>query len=76
LFHFETNEPAEADSMIGMKMNQSTLPPLMPGDQLWGIYYTDREYARVAGDPLLGVVAASTKTDAEEGAIRQGLPDS
>jgi hypothetical protein len=59
----------------GMKTNQFMCPPLKPGDQLWGIYYTDREYARVTGDPLLGVVAAPTKAAAEEAAIRQGVPD-
>ncbi len=59
----------------GMKTNQFMLPPLKPGDQLWGIYFTDREYAREMGDPLLGVVAAPTKTAAEETAVGQGLPD-
>jgi hypothetical protein len=59
----------------GMKTNQFMCPPLKPGDQLWGIYYTDLEYAHVTGDPLLGVVAAPTKAAAEEAAIRQGLPD-
>jgi hypothetical protein len=62
--------------MPGMKMNQSTLPTPKPGDQLWGIYFTNREYAREMGDPLLGVVAAPTKTAAQEEAIRQRLPDS
>jgi hypothetical protein len=61
--------------LVGMKMNQIMLPPVKPGDQLWGIYYTDREYARVMGDPLLGVVAAPTKIAAEETAVQQGLPD-
>lgn len=56
-------------------MNQFTLPTPKPGERLWGIYYTDREYARELGDPLLGVVAALTKTAAEETAVRQGLPD-
>jgi hypothetical protein len=58
-----------------MKTNQFMCPPLNPGDQLWGIYYTDREYARATGDPLLGVVAAPTKAAAEEAAVRQGLSD-
>jgi Cu2+-containing amine oxidase len=58
-----------------MKTNQFMCPQLKPGDQLWGIYFTDREYARLTGDPLLGVVAAATKTAAEEAAVRQGLPD-
>jgi hypothetical protein len=59
----------------GMKTNQFMCPPLNPGDQLWGIYYTDREYARFTGDPLLGIVAAPTKAAAEEAAVRQGLSD-
>jgi hypothetical protein len=58
-----------------MKTNQFMCPPLNPGDQLWGIYFTDREYARITGDPLLGVVAAPTKGAAEEAAVSQGLPD-
>jgi hypothetical protein len=61
--------------MAGMNMNQSTLPTPNPGDQLWGIYFTDREYARKVGDPLLGVVAAPTKIDAEKEAVRRRLPD-
>jgi hypothetical protein len=59
-----------------MKTSQSILPTPKPGEQLWGIYYTDREYSRNMGDPLLGIVAAPTKAAAEEAAIRQGLPDS
>lgn len=31
----------------------------------WGIYYRDREYARVAGDPLLCIVEAESKNEAE-----------
>jgi hypothetical protein len=59
--------------MAGMKMNQSTLPTPKPGEGLWGIYFTDREYARIIGDPLRAVVAAPTKTAAEESALRLGL---
>lgn len=43
------------------------------GKQLWGIYYTDREYARVMGDPLRTVVEAPTKLAAEEVAARLGF---
>jgi len=32
-----------------------------PGNQLWGIYHTDREYAREHGDPLRTVIEAPTK---------------
>jgi hypothetical protein len=56
-----------------MNMNQSMLPTPRPDDQLWGIYFTDREYAREMGDPLRAVVAATTKIAAEEAATRLGL---
>ena len=40
----------------------NTLPTRTPkaGNQLWGIYHTDREYARELGDPLRTVVEAPT----------------
>jgi hypothetical protein len=41
--------------------------------QLWGIYYTDREYARPLGDPLRTVVEASSKRAAEEAAGKLGF---
>jgi hypothetical protein len=44
-----------------------------PGDRLWGIYYTDREYARLLGDPLRTVVEAPTKLAAEEIAGKLGF---
>ena len=44
-----------------------------PGTQLWGIYHTDREYARVHGDPLRTVIEATTKLAAEEQAARLGF---
>jgi len=44
-----------------------------PGNRLWGIYYTDREYARLLGDPLRTVVEAPTKLAAEKAAGRLGL---
>ena len=50
-----------------MKANQSL--------QLWGIYYTDREFAREMGDPLRTVVEACSKTAAEEEAARLGFYD-
>jgi hypothetical protein len=46
-----------------------------PGNQLWGIYYTDREYAREIGDPLRTVIEAPTKLAAEEAAMRLGFGD-
>ena len=45
------------------------------GDQLWGIYHADREYARVMSDPLRTVVEAPTKLAAEEAAARLGFGD-
>lgn len=39
----------------------------------WAIYYRDREYAREQGDPLLGMVEAETKEQAERLACAQGL---
>ena len=46
-----------------------------PRRQLWGIYYTDREYAREVGDPLRTVVEAPSKIAAEEAAARLGFGD-
>src|SRR5439155_19502180 len=51
----------------------STTAPSGPGNQLWGIYYTDREYARLLGDPLRTVIEAPTKRAAEEAAGKLGL---
>jgi len=53
----------------------STTATLKPGNQLWGIYNTDREYARVMGDPLRTVVEAPTKLAAEEAAARLGFSE-
>jgi len=46
-----------------------------PGNHLWGIYYTDREYAREVGGPLRTVIEAPTKLAAEEAAMRLGFGD-
>jgi hypothetical protein len=54
-------------------MNKTTV--LKPGNQLWGIYHTDREYAREVGDPLRTVVEAPSKLIAEETAARLGFGD-
>ena len=48
---------------------------LASGNQLWGIYYTYREYAREIGDPLRTVVEAPTKIAAEGVAARLGFGD-
>ena len=48
---------------------------LAPNNQLWGIYYTDREDAREMGDPLRTVVDTTTKTADEEAAARLGFGD-
>jgi hypothetical protein len=76
LFHFVTKQLPENAWMTGMSTNESVLPIPKPEEQLWGIYYTDREYAREIGDPLLGIVAAPTKAAAQVAAFNQGLPDS
>jgi hypothetical protein len=56
-------------------MNRTpTLTP-QPGNRLWGIYHTDREYAREQGDPLRIVVEARTKIAAEELAAHLGFSD-
>ena len=44
-----------------------------PGSQLWGIYHTDREYARESGDPLRTTIEAPTKIAAEEAAAKLGF---
>ena len=41
----------------GMKINQFMPLTLKPGEQLWGIYFTDREYARVMGQPVSPVMS-------------------
>ena len=53
----------------------STTTTLKPGNQRWGIYHTDREHARVMGDPLRTVVEAPTKLAAEEAAARLGFSE-
>src|SRR5256885_13215427 len=54
----------------------STTATPSQGNQLWGIYYTDREYARLLGDPLRTVVEAPTKRAAEEAAGKLGFESS
>lgn len=51
----------------------STTATSSPGNQLWGIYYTDREYARLLGDPLRTAIEAPTKRAAEEAAGKLGF---
>ena len=54
----------------------STTVTPKPGKQLWGIYHTDREYARAMGDPLRTTIEAPTKIAAEEAAARLGFGNS
>ena len=54
-------------------MNETKV--LKSGNQLWGIYHTDREYARELGDPLRTTVEAPTKIAAEETAAKLGFSD-
>ena len=56
-------------------MNTPPTPTPKQGNQLWGIYHTDREYARELGDPLRTVVETPTKLAAEELAARLGFSD-
>jgi hypothetical protein len=51
----------------------STTTTSIQGNQLWGIYFTDREYTRLLGDPLRTVVEAPTKRAAEEAAGKLGF---
>jgi len=53
----------------------STTATLKSGNQLWGIYHTDREYAHEMGDPLRTVVEAPNKVAAEEAAARLGFSE-
>ncbi len=53
----------------------STTATAMPGNQLWGIYHIDREYARELGDPLRTTIEAPTKLAAEEAAAKLGFSD-
>ena len=50
-----------------------TSATLKSGEQLWGIYHTDREHARELGDPLRTTVEAPTKSAAEEAAAKLGF---
>ncbi len=45
------------------------------GTQLWGIYYRDREFARVKDDPLRTVISAQSKEEAEQEALRFGFDE-
>ncbi|MCI0541979.1 MAG: hypothetical protein L0Z50_42830 [Verrucomicrobiales bacterium] len=56
-------------------MNATDCLAQKPSNQLWGIYYTDREYAREKGDPLRTVVEAPTQSAAEQAAARLGFSD-
>ena len=42
-------------------------------NRLWGIYYADREYAKVMGDPIGTVIEVPTKLTAEEAAAQLGF---
>jgi hypothetical protein len=55
--------------------SMSTTTVLKSDKQLWGIYHTDREYARTLGDPLRTTVEAPIKIAAEEAAAKLGFSD-
>jgi hypothetical protein len=44
-------------------------------NQSWGIYFRDREYTKLLGDPLRMVIVAPTKAAAEAEANRLGFDD-
>ncbi len=54
-------------------MKTDEVPAPNAGNQLWGIYHTEREYARVQGDPLRTVVEAPTRIAAEKLAAHFGF---
>ena len=56
-------------SLAGMNLTANA------GNKLWGIYHTDREYARTLGDPLRTTVEAPTKIAAEEAAAKLGFSE-
>ena len=56
-------------------MSTTTTLTAKPSNQLWGIYPTDREYARELGDPLRTTIEAPTKLAAEEAAAKLGFGD-
>ena len=56
-------------------MSTNSASPTSQGTRRWGIYHTDREYAREMGDPLRTTVEAPTKEAAEEEAVRLGFSD-
>jgi len=56
-------------------MSTNAAPTSKPGYQLWGIYHTNQEYARVEGNPLRTVIEAPTKLAAEEAAARLEFGD-
>jgi len=62
-------------SCLIVAMSTNSLSDTKPGNRLWGIYHTDREYAREMGDPLRTTVEAPTKEAAEEEAGRLGFSD-
>lgn len=53
-------------------MNINTTESVMPEIE-WNIGYLDREYARDRGDPVLAVIKARTKSEAEQKAAKQGI---
>jgi hypothetical protein len=56
-------------------MSMNSISSRKPGNRLWGIYHTDREYARELGDPLRTTIEAPTKIAAEEAAAHLGFSD-
>ena len=66
-----TDASQRSAQTAGVRSNPILTPKA--GNQLWGIYHADREYALEHGDPLRTVIEAPTKLAAEEEAARLGF---
>ncbi len=70
VYHIHLRVPG---SCLIVVMSTNSTSTTKPSNRLWGIYYTDREYARLMGDPLRTVIEAPTKLAAEESAGKLGF---
>jgi hypothetical protein len=71
LFDARASAADEINEIKGRSMPQVSVKP----NRIvrWGIYHRDREFAREAGDVLLGIVNGKTKAEAEAKARHRGL---
>jgi hypothetical protein len=70
VYHIRLRVPG---SCLIVAMSTNSPSTMKPGNRLWSIYHTDREYARAIGDPVRTVVEAPTKLIAEEAAGKLGF---